>query len=50
MLTVAPGIFALREVVRFVGADLLTVSGAGVREGFLSQMITALQEKYIKEE
>lgn len=42
-VTAAPGIIALGEIVRFIGADKLTVSGAGVREGYLLGMIKNLQ-------
>lgn len=45
-LTVTAGVLALREIIGYVGADGLIVSGAGVREGFLAKMISDIQKTY----
>ena len=37
--TVAPGVCALCEAIRYCGAERLIISGAGVREGFVAKII-----------
>lgn len=44
-LTVMPGIVALYEILRYVGAGTLITSDAGVREGFLLEKIKELKSK-----
>lgn len=48
--TIVPGMIAISEVARFVGAQQLEVVRAGVREGYLASVVIGGEKPYLPQE